>query len=106
MPYSFRAEIWQTPPPARWSFLTVPPAMADEIDLRTTGVQGGFGSVKVHVRLGATRWTTSIFPSRERESYILPLKRAVRDAEVCAAGDHVEVTLTLVGLEDVPDAEA
>ncbi|TNU74103.1 DUF1905 domain-containing protein [Miniimonas arenae] len=99
MPYRFDAPIWQTPPPGSWHFLTVPEEMADEIDRRTTGVQGGFGSVKVEVTIGGSTWLTSIFPSKQVASYILPLKRSVRSAEGCGAGDMVAVGLVLVGLE-------
>ncbi|MBN8882377.1 MAG: DUF1905 domain-containing protein [Salana multivorans] len=91
--------MWKTPPPGVWHFLTVPPDLADEIDERTTGLQGGFGSVKVEVTIGATTWSTSIFPSKEAASFILPVKQAVRRAEDCEAGTDVVVSLVLVGFE-------
>lgn len=99
MPYEFTARVWKTAPPGMWHFLTVPQDLADEIDERTTGLQGGFGSVKVEVTIGSTTWLTSIFPSKEAESFILPVKQAVRRAEGCDAGTDVVVSLALVGFE-------
>ncbi|GMA31926.1 DUF1905 domain-containing protein [Litorihabitans aurantiacus] len=98
MPYRFDAELW-TMNEGRWHMLTVPEAASDEIDQRTAGLQGGFGSVKVEVTIGTSTWTTSVFPSREHGAYILPVKKAVRTAQGCAAGDTVDVTLRIVGLE-------
>lgn len=99
VPYRFGAILWQTPPPGSWHFITLPEDVADEIDHRTSGIQGGFGSVKVEVTIGGSVWLTSIFPSKEQGSYVLPVKKAVRIAEACEPGDDVTVELRIVGLE-------
>ena len=39
----------------------------------------GFGSVRVEATIGGSTWRTSIFPSDD--AYILPIKKAVREAE-------------------------
>mgnify|MGYP001765932489 CR=1 FL=1 len=69
---------------------------ADEIDERTAHVQRGFGSVKVNVTVGRTTWSTSLFPATSEESYILPVKAAVRKAEGLVEGEPVDVLLELV----------
>lgn len=51
----------------------------------------GFNSVRVTATIGGTKWDTSIFPSAE--SYALPLKRAVLNAEDIAQGDEIDVEL-------------
>ncbi len=56
-------------------------------------VRRGFGSVRVEAQLGGSRWRTSIFPDSGRGEYVLPLKRAVRDAEGVAEGDLISVRL-------------
>lgn len=98
MPYSFTAPLWLTDNEV-WHFLTVPPEMADEIDERTAGLQGGFGSVKVEVTVGCTTWSTSLFPSKDAGSYVLPVKKQVRVAEGLAPERPVDVTLRIMGLE-------
>jgi hypothetical protein len=47
-------------------------------------------------RSGATTWNTSIFPDAASGSYVLPVKRQVRDREVLDAGDTVHLTLEVV----------
>lgn len=55
----------------------------------------GFGSVRVQARVGGSRWRTSIFPSSDG-SYVLPLKRSVRDAENLVDGGPVRVGLEVL----------
>jgi len=89
---------WQGDGPASWHFITLPFDVTDEIDELTTGRQGGFGSVRVAVTIGGTTWTTSVFPSKEQKSFILPVKAPVRKAEALADGNTASVTLRLVDL--------
>ena len=89
--YRFRAPLWAHQGPAPWYFLTVPPAVSDEIDEATQGRQGGWGSVRVEVCVGATTWQTSLFPSTQHGGYVLPVKRAVRVAEGLVEGAEVDV---------------
>jgi hypothetical protein len=94
--YRFRGELWLYKGTGPWHFITLPFDMTDEIDEVTTGRQGGFGSVRVAVTIGGSRWSTSLFPASEAESFILPVKKQVRTAEGIAAGDMVDVELRLI----------
>jgi hypothetical protein len=58
------------------------------------GKRRGFGSVKVTVILGDSRWQTSLFPNKDG-SWFLPIKKPVRVAEDLIDGDEVEVDLEL-----------
>jgi xylose isomerase len=58
------------------------------------GKRRGFGSVKVTVTLGASRWQTSLFPNKDG-SWFLPVKKQVRVAEGLLEGEEVEVELEL-----------
>ena len=78
-----------------WVFVKVPPDDADAID-DATSMTGGFGSVKVNVQVGKTAWSTSLFPSKEYETYLLPLKKAVRQAEGIEVGKPVSITVEIV----------
>lgn len=92
--YTFTSPLWRWEGgEAAWFFVTVPQELSDEIDLRTMDSQGGFGSVKVRVTVGATTWETSLFPDRGREAFVLPVKRMVRDREGLDEGDAVAVEL-------------
>lgn len=95
----FDAELWEWD--ARrvdsWTFVSLPESASEEIrDL--TGPRRGFGSVRVRVTVGATTWTTSVFPDSGRGVYVLPVKRAVRRAEGLDAGDVAAVSLEVLDL--------
>ena len=96
--FQFEAPLWkwQGDGPASWHFVTLPFDLTDDIDELTTGRQGGFGSVRVEVTIGCTTWTTSVFPSKEQQSFILPVKAPVRKAEGLAHGVIAHVTLRLI----------
>jgi hypothetical protein len=93
--WEFTAPLWKWDANAAWHFLTLPFDVTDEIDELTTGKQGGFGSVPVRVTVGRTTWTTSVFPDKGRESFVLPVKAAVRKAEGLAEGTPANVRLEL-----------
>ncbi|WP_033262403.1 DUF1905 domain-containing protein [Amycolatopsis vancoresmycina] len=95
----FAAELWEWD--ARrtdsWTFVSLPAEEPDDIRARHAGPRRGFGSVRVRVTIGATNWRTSIFPDASRGAYVLPVKRAVREAEGLGVGDVCTVTVELAG---------
>lgn len=78
-----------------WFFAALPPELSDEIREIPRPFRG-FGSVRVDARIGGSRWRTSIFPDGGRGAYVLPLKRAVRDAEGIVEGATVSVRLEVL----------
>jgi hypothetical protein len=96
--FTFTGELREWDGPAAWYFLLLPEEVADDIaDLVEGRPRAGFGSVRVDVTVGVTSWRTSIFPSKQDGTYLLPVKRSVREAESLGEGDRPEVTLTIVG---------
>jgi len=94
MRFTFTAPLWRWPSRPAWHFVTVPFDIADEIeDLVTT--RGGFDSVKVTASTGSFTWSTSLFPSAEHHSFVLPVKKAARDAANAAEGDQLTLSLTI-----------
>jgi len=92
---------WQsaTAPAARY-FVTIAGDVADGIRLAAISGQWldgrkGFGSARVEVQIGDTRWKTSVFPHKESGGWLLPIKAVVRKAEGIAEGDAVTVTVSL-----------
>lgn len=85
---------WDARPDAAWFFTAVPPELSAEIR-EIPRPQRGFGSVRVHARVGGSEWATSIFPGSDGV-YVLPLKKKVRDAEGLADGGAVSVRLEVV----------
>lgn len=96
MSYSFTAEVWEWTSRTSWFFVNVPEDQADDIEERYRRRAAGFGSVRVEVTIGSTTWQTSIFPSKENATYVLPLKKAVRVAEGLEPGSPATVDLRVV----------
>lgn len=94
MEVSFAAELWQWEGEGGWYFVTLPADVAD--DVRDSGPpRAGFGSIRVTVTVGTSRWQTSLFPQSSSGSYVLPVKQQVRRANDLEAGDRVDVHLTI-----------
>jgi uncharacterized protein DUF1905 len=78
--FEFRAELQEWNSNTAMALVTLPVDLADDIrDMELP--RRGFGSVRVRVRTGGSEWRTSVFPDKESGSFVLPVKRAVRDAE-------------------------
>ncbi|MEU4692879.1 DUF1905 domain-containing protein [Actinoplanes sp. NPDC023714] len=88
--------IWDARRGESWTFVSLPKAESELIRELTEGVRRGFGSLRVRVTVGGTTWKTSIFPGAE--AFVLPIKRAVRQAESLEAGDVAAVTVELLDL--------
>jgi len=93
MDFAFDAPLWRWQGEASWHFIALPEEVTDEIE-DSPIARGGFGSVRVSVQVGATSWSTSVFPDKSRGTFILPVKRQVRDREGLAEGDLVHVQLS------------
>jgi hypothetical protein len=89
----FSGELWFWRGPAPWYFVTVPADECRELSATSSGVTYGWGMIPATVRIGATEWTTSLFPKDGR--YLVPVKSSVRDAEHLDAGDIVTVQLSI-----------
>lgn len=91
MHLEFTGEIWYWRGPAPWFFVTVPEEQSQDIKAISNLVTYGWGVIPVHVRIGRTEYTTSLFPKDGR--YIVPIKVSVRRAEGLEQGDTVTVRL-------------
>jgi hypothetical protein len=91
--FEFEAPLWRWQGDAAWHFVTLPHDVADELDEIAAATRRGFGSVRVEVTVGGTTWRTSVFPDTTAASFVLPVKRAVRDAERLVEGSPVVVRL-------------
>ena len=100
--YTFRAELWHYPGEAGWHFLTLPADVADALREEAMAFRSGFGSVKVTAEVLGHTWQTSVFPDSKSGSYLLPVKKAVRDAAGISSGEYVAVRLALRGAEPGP----
>ncbi len=94
--FVFDAELFPwTADKASWVFASLP--VDDAAELREDApMKGGFGSVRVVVEVGGSRWKTSIFPDKANDTYVLPIKKDVRRAEQIGVGDVVRIDLEVL----------
>jgi hypothetical protein len=94
MEFTFDAPLWRWPGESAWHFISLPQDVADEIE-DSAVERAGFGSVRVHVTVGSSTWSTSIFPDKGRATFLLPVKKQVRARENLDEDDIVHVYLTV-----------
>lgn len=86
-------KVWLYEGPGGWHFVTLPEAAGRTV--RELSVRNGWGSVRVTVTIGTTTWETSVFPDKRSGSYLLPIKKEVRDRVGISSGDRIRFTLGL-----------
>ena len=91
MEIEFTGRIWFWKGPAPWFFVTVPEDHSRDLKAISSLVTYGWGVIPVHVRIGKTAYTTSLFP--KDGLYLVPIKASVRKAENLAEGDNVTLRL-------------
>jgi hypothetical protein len=79
-----------------WHFFLLPADASAEIYDVSNQLRRGFNSVRVDARIGATAWRTSVFWSAKEQRFMLPLKKAVRQAHNISVGDTIMVSIELV----------
>ena len=79
--------------PAPYHFVEVPEDEVDQLRETAAAVTYGWGMIPVRGRIGATAFTTSLWP--HDGGYVVPVKDAVRKPERLELGDVVEVRLTV-----------
>ncbi|HSK66009.1 MAG TPA: DUF1905 domain-containing protein [Anaerolineales bacterium] len=93
MHIEFQGKIFFWRGPAPWFFVTVPDEPSRDLKAISSLVTYGWGVIPVHVRIGSTEYTTSLFPKDGR--YLVPVKASVRKAEGLQEGDTVTVRLEI-----------
>jgi len=91
--FQFAAKVihWRGPSP--YFFAPIPPQCGAEIKQVSKLVTYGWGMIPVEAVIGGVLFQTSLFP--KDETYLLPLKAAVRRKTNITAGDSISVDMTV-----------
>jgi len=93
--------VWRIENEGEMSYVTIAGETAEAIGAYELirrlefGRRRGFGSVKVEVTVGKSRWSTSVFPQKTG-GWFLPVKKAICRAEGLEEGDDIAVRLELL----------
>ena len=93
MKLTITGDIFEWRGPAPFLFVAVPDDASRDIKALAALVSYGWGVIPVTAQLGATSWTTSLFPKNGR--YHIPIKKIVQTPEQVTAGDVVTIQLTI-----------
>ena len=88
-----RGEIFHWRGPAPHHFVAVPAMARAALHEVAPLVTYGWGMIPVTASIGATTWTTSLFP--KDGGYLVPIKAVVQRAEQLDVGDVVTIALTV-----------
>ena len=78
--FEITAQVWLWNGKGIWYFVTLPGDISTEIrdNYKQIAVMG---MIPVTVTLGTSQWKTSLFNTKGKIAYILPLKKAIRTKE-------------------------
>lgn len=93
MDFEFSGKIFFWKGPSPFFFVAVPEKESGDIKAISNMVTYGWGVIPVHVRIGKTEFTTSLFP--KDGLYLVPIKVSVRKAEKLEEGDDVKIRLEI-----------
>ncbi len=93
MELEFDGEIWEWRGPAPYHFVSVPPEGCELLAEVSPMVSYGWGMIPVSGRVGATSFTTALWP--KDGGYVVPIKDAVRRGEGLDLGHVVHVELAV-----------
>lgn len=80
---------------AAWHFVTISEDLAVDIKRHFGAIKRGWGSIPVRATINKTSWDTSIFPDKQSNGYLLPLKAEVRKKESIVADKKIRVLLEI-----------
>ena len=64
-----------------WNFLFMPQDLAKEIRAMHKHQEEGWGRMKITAKIGGSEWKTSIWFDTKNDTYLLPIKAAIRKKE-------------------------
>lgn len=89
--FRFKGEVWLWPGIGGWHFVNLPKDLSSKI--KKSGKMYGAGFIKIRATLGKSSWTTALFPHKKSETYLLSIKKSIRNKENIYKGDTVDIKI-------------
>ena len=93
--FVFNTKVWLWPGFTGWHFVYVDKKISDliykkikEKKLKTSPN----GLIPIKAKIGKTEWTTSLFPHKKENIYLIAIKKKVRKAEAIFDRDNVKIS--------------
>lgn len=76
-----------------WTFVSLPKELSLEIRNNFKWQEEGWGRMKVTAQIGSTEWLTAIWFDTKQDTYLLPLKAAIRKKEKVTQDKDVNIII-------------
>ena len=76
-----------------WHFIFFPKDLAKEIRGNHKWQEEGWGRMKAIVKIGISEWKTSVWFDTKNDTYLLPVKAAIRKKEKIEFYERVDVAI-------------
>lgn len=94
--FNVKAKVWKWNGQGPWHFVYVSDKDSSLIKkISNAKRKVGFGFIPIEAEVGKTKWTTSLFPTKEGP-YLLSIKASVRKSEGIFEGDMVNVKVKII----------
>ncbi len=91
--YSFKGKLWKHKSQGGWHFVTLPSRVSKKIRSALGTSEEGWGRLKTVAQIKGSSWQTAIWFDTKADSYLLPVKAAVRRKEKLEVGSSIGVRL-------------
>ena len=89
--YKFKAKVRKWPGDGPWHFVNIDKKMSEEIREAC-----GKGMIRIRTTIGQTTWDNVLFPHKISNSYILAVKKIVRQNESIFEGDEIKIKFRVI----------
>lgn len=94
--YEFSATVYHyssSPEMTGWTMVSLPKKLAAAIRKDFQDREEGWGRMKINAKIGKSQWQTAIWFDTKQDTYLLPLKAAIRKKEAITEGQLVHVAV-------------
>jgi hypothetical protein len=92
--FLINGEIWRWPGDGGWHFLTINKKTSEKI--RSVGSPYGAGFIKIKASIQKSNWETALFPNSKEKTYMISIKKKVREQENLFEGDVIKVKIEII----------
>ncbi|WP_212741910.1 DUF1905 domain-containing protein [Enterococcus hulanensis] len=96
--YKFSAKVYHyssSPEMVGWTMVSLPKELSAAIRDNFKSLEEGWGRMKVTAKIGKSEWQTAIWFDTKQDTYLLPLKAAIRKKEKIETGSDVTMSIWL-----------
>ncbi len=94
--YEFTAKVYHYSASADmtgWTMVSLPKEISAEIRRNFKGLEQGWGRMKATAKVGESEWRTAIWFDTKQDTYLLPIKAAIRKKEKIDPRDDIQIAV-------------